>query len=409
MANPQGSMISRLIESFGSLGDDESVEQVKHYEGLVTEELGRVHDVYLVLWDGISNRPEPLVLFNQVEIRSELLHHLKSKRLPALRRQVISLSKLLTERSDLQNKPVSKLKLVLKNLSKLDDTLAKIKFAIACINPTLEAEEVTHDKDFKRLKLFTCRRLATRIYEVTEYVCDLLQTTRRFFTRSGHAFNNQPRKRRKVLKLTDSCSDAIEKTIGFMKASELHHIQEDWRLNKEMMDDSLEKFLEYVNQAAAPSGVESDGPGLSPATKSVMPLIKLSRMFLAQLLKLSSDKENISMVTDLNTKELDLFRTMTVTMAECVKSILYALSEDIGEDHLGVMLLNESIKQLIHAPNLILLMVEHIFVPVVPATDHPSPKIRYKAWFYQWNQLHHLATKHFLEDLGFLPRLPRPW
>ncbi|KAI9608736.1 hypothetical protein H4Q26_004923 [Puccinia striiformis f. sp. tritici PST-130] len=74
MANSQE---SGLVDSFNSLGTDDSPQQIKHYEGLVARELGRVHGAYVNLFAGIVN-PASLAVYNQLDIRQELWDQLQS-------------------------------------------------------------------------------------------------------------------------------------------------------------------------------------------------------------------------------------------------------------------------------------------------------------------------------------------
>ncbi|KAA1068074.1 hypothetical protein PGTUg99_009728 [Puccinia graminis f. sp. tritici] len=434
MANSQESGLSGLIDSFSSLGnDDTSPQQIRHYKVLVTDELERIHDTYFALWYGIVNPPDPLVIFNQVDIRRELLDQLQSKRLPTLRRQINSLSKaLITNPTDPHHnnlKPVPKLKLVLKILSKLDHTMGKIKFAIACIHPELEAAEVRSDKDFKQLKSFICCRLAFKIYEVNGHVCELLQTYRRLVEDSGHLCDDhEAQKRAEVLTMTDECSDAIDKTLKVIAKSELNHIQDEWRLNIESLNETLEIFTEFIHQTTVRleeqrrHPMSRDGPtsrhegnllhphpGMAHARTSVIAAVKLARLFLSQLLKISNDTENFRMVSDLTTRELDIFVTMITTISVSTKSLVYGLSEEIGEDQFNdPVIIHQSITHLLSAPRLIMLMINYIFVPNLShqQADQPSPKILYKAWFCQWNRLYHLAIRVFHGGIEFL--VPQP-
>ncbi|KNE89227.1 hypothetical protein PSTG_17317 [Puccinia striiformis f. sp. tritici PST-78] len=417
--------ISGLVDSFSSLGTQlDSPDQIKHYEGLVTEELERLHDAYLVLWNGISNRPDPLVIFNQVEIRAELFDQLQSKRLPTLQRQLNSLSEaLVSSRSDLQDKPVTKLKLVLKILSKLDVTLGKIKFAIACINPDLEADEVRYDKDFKKLKSFLCRRLALKVYQVTGLVCKLLQTSARYYQRSGHQFNeHQPRRKTKILTMKSNCSKSIDKLIEYMNKTELNHIQYAWRMSLNSVIISLGKFLKFVAQSSTkiedshsipdlePSRPSTKTPppadpsGLSRATIAVITIMKLMRMFFKKMLKISNDKQSFKMVTYLSSRELDTCLTGPHNLAEAIECLVETLSEDPEEDnhYEDVMIINQAIHRLITTPQLVLFMIDYVFEYSFLPDHLNSRKVNYKAWFYQWNQEHHLATRNFLEALRFL-------
>ncbi|KAA1107593.1 hypothetical protein PGT21_018928 [Puccinia graminis f. sp. tritici] len=84
MANSHEHAISSLIDSFSSLGADDCPQQIRHFEVLVAEELGRVYHRYLALWHGIVSPADPLVIFKQVDIRKQLLDQLHSKRLSSL-------------------------------------------------------------------------------------------------------------------------------------------------------------------------------------------------------------------------------------------------------------------------------------------------------------------------------------
>ncbi|KAI9621520.1 hypothetical protein KEM48_007653 [Puccinia striiformis f. sp. tritici PST-130] len=134
--------ISGLVDSFSSLGNEDSPEAIKLYQASVAQELRRLINNYHSVWERIHNRPDPHALFNEVDIRTDLLDALKSKRLPTLKRRLISLSNALESPCDHKSKPLAKLKKVLKILSKLEITLEEIKFAIACIVPDLDPHEV---------------------------------------------------------------------------------------------------------------------------------------------------------------------------------------------------------------------------------------------------------------------------
>jgi hypothetical protein len=388
---------------------------------LVNRELSRINNVYVALWDGIVNRPDPTVLFNQVEFRMELIEQLRTKRLSTLRRQVFALSKTLLTPSDPQNTPVSKLTEVLKILSKLDATLGKIKFAIACINPDLNVLEVRHDHDYKNAKKALCCRLGQMTYETTGYVCELLRTSCRFIEAAGHNFAvDEPEKKNKVLTIAMNCSDAVDMTLGFMELSELKIFQHAWRSHIDSINDALQKFLKFVNPPARDSGPQPEETPLvnedanarperaqpisnQPHTIiSVIAIIKLSRLFYAKLLEMTSDQTNFRIVTDLTSRELDMFTGMTIDVSESIEKLVKALCGEIDGDPIeGILATHDSITKLQSAPKTILFAINHIFPPVTHQGNQTPRKIYYKAWFYRWNNLHQLATRNFNKAFRF--------
>ncbi|KAA1107224.1 hypothetical protein PGT21_006809 [Puccinia graminis f. sp. tritici] len=424
MANSEGDSegrpMSRLISRFSSLGEANAEIQIRYHENLVARELSRVNNVYVTLWDGIVNRPDPMVLFNQVECRTELIEELRTKRFYTLRRQVFALSKTLITPANSQITPVSKLKEILKIISKLDATLGKIKFAIACINPDLNVLEVRHDHDYKNAKKALCCRLGLMTYETTGYVCELLRTSCRFIEDLGHNFAvDAPRKKNEVLTIASNFSDAIDMTLNFMDLSELKIFQHAWRSHIDSMDDALQTFLKFVNRPAPDSAPQLEAhlvnedanarPERAPPISnqphtiiSVIAIIKLSRLFFAKLLEMTSDQTNFSTVTDLTSRELDIFAGMTVEVSESIEKLVKAVCGELEEDPIeNILATHDSITHLQSAPKTILSAINHVFPPVFHQGNQPSRKIYYKAWFYRWNNLHQLATRNFNKAFRF--------
>ncbi|KAH9441121.1 hypothetical protein Pst134EB_029769 [Puccinia striiformis f. sp. tritici] len=418
-----GNTLSGLIDTFSFILGGEDNPQAQHYE-----QLGRVHNAYVVFWDRIHNRPDPLELISQVDIRKELWDQLQSKRLPSLRRQINSLANALASpSSDYQNKPVSKLKLVLKILAKLDTILGKIKFAIACISPDIEPIRVRIDQDFKKLKSFICCRLQSKIYRVNQLVCELLQSTGRFYQKSGHELDRHTKERTSILGIRTVCIEAIDEALEYMNKSELRIVQDEWQVNIESLNQSLEKFTlfssraiqrnqeikrEFIRQQIASmpqifyqteeyylQNLDDDhSQTTSNATRSMISAIKLSRLLMSKLIQISKDKENFKMREDLSSRELDLYMTMSMMLSEGIKVVVYGLTEKDNELHINdPSAITQAIDHLIATPELTITRTSHVFQSI---SDLPFPKIFRKAWFYHWNQLHILATRPFSHGLN---------
>ncbi|OAV87905.1 hypothetical protein PTTG_12679 [Puccinia triticina 1-1 BBBD Race 1] len=379
---------------------DELIARLNHigtkgYQLLVLNELARLNDVYFSLSDGIVNRPDPLVIFNQVEVRTELLEQLRSKRFPSLRRQVIALSNALTSPTDRRNDPASKLERCLKILHKIDPILNKIKFAIACIDPGIDPREVTHDQDFKGAKQSTACRLELITKLVTHNICEWLNFSRLSIESSGHDFAlHHPQKRTELLKLAHSCTGIIDHGLEFLNQSELDSIQAEWRADLAAIDLALNKFLRFIKRPYPPRPSGQTRPQIS-----VIAVIRLARIFYAKLLQMSTDRCHLSMSTRLNSRELDVFAENNNTFSERIEKLVKAIAQEdnYGDRFQDFMTIKQSIIDLQNAPQKIFSMIDHIFIPVARQTDRPSPKIYYKAWFYQFNSAYQLANKHLQE------------
>ncbi|KAI9621909.1 hypothetical protein KEM48_007517 [Puccinia striiformis f. sp. tritici PST-130] len=326
MLDTRESAISGLVDSFSSLGNEHSPKDLKLYQNSVAQELRRLITNYRCIWDGIRNRPDPLTLFNKVNTRTELLDALKSKSLPTLRSQVISLYNALENPCDHQSKPRKKLKKVMKILSNLETTLEEIKFATACIIPDLDPHELSK--------------------------------------RDGNPIDK--------------------------------------------INNSLKQFLEFIHQQdrltkeqSISVGQEVGDQSLSKGTISAIATLKLTRLFLAKLLKLSTDKENFSMVTNLSSRELNSFARVTTTLSISIEKVVNAICGSVDNEMNDALLIQKSASNILAAPKLLFNMIEYVFVPVVHQVDQPSPKIYYRAWFYQWNSVHHSIALSFGDALGF--------
>ncbi|KAI7934005.1 hypothetical protein MJO28_017338 [Puccinia striiformis f. sp. tritici] len=410
MAEIQKSEMAGSADSSNTLGNEDSPEQIKHYEDLVADELGRVHDTYLVLWEGILNRPDPLVIFNQVDLRNDLTNQIKSKRLLTLKRQVQSFSNALITQTT-SEKPVPKLKRVLKIVAKLDVTLGKIKFAIACINPGLDPSEVRHDHEYKNVKQAMSCRLALTTYVVSGLVCDLLANSRRLIQESGHLFNTFHTKRTELLSIAENCSDGIEVALIFMNKSELNLIQDALETNIDKIDRSLVQFLIFLHSQPPLSEEERILIGrdpsiredsLSKSTVSIMVILKLSRLLLSKIFKLSTDKQNFQMISNLSSREFDLFINLITNYSETIQRFVNLLTGNVEEDQFDdVSIMQKSLAYTATISQVILDMVEHIFVPHNLTIDQASFKLYYKAAFYQWNSAHQAVTCMFSRALGY--------
>ncbi|WAQ83366.1 hypothetical protein PtA15_3A736 [Puccinia triticina] len=414
MANAQDTELSGLLGYMCSLGGEHgSPGQIKFFEQVINNEVTRIGDKYYRLSDRIVNRPDPLALFNQLEIRMELINQLQSKHFPSLKRQVISLSNALIgvlSSPDFKDKPFSKIKQGLKVLAKLDVTMDKIKFAIACIDPDLDPQEVKHDQDFKKAKLVTCNRLGAIVNVVTGAVVDLLRSMELAGPVDHPVMSDYPLMRTEMLAIARSCSASIDTALELMNMSELRFIRDGWELQINSMDDSLKKYITFVNRPA-PRKNRSNRNNPSniarlnnhPRTKaSVVAVIKLTRLFLAKLEKMSADKKNFSMVSNLSSRELDMFSEIATKISESIVKLVKALSGNSDANRFqDILAVHDSITQLQSAPKTILFMCNHIFLPVVHQADQPSHKMYYKAWFYHWNRLHQLATRNSLKAFKF--------
>ncbi|WAR60997.1 hypothetical protein PtB15_13B248 [Puccinia triticina] len=394
--------MSGLINSFELLQSEDQKEEAQNYEGQVMKEIVRINNEYHSIWDRINYGQEPLAIFNEIAIRTQLLAKLQSKSLPSLRRHVLALSRiLLLRRSDppLDNQPmplVYKWKLMLKVLLKLESTLRDVKFAIACISPALDSKEMRDDKDFKQLKFFRSSRLALRTYAATGKVGAFLQNSYRFIYESGQHCYEDSSRRHEIETMAIACSESINWTLIYISKSEVNVFQDAWEGAIESISDSLGNARPVNDTSDTPP--QADHIRLSHTPLSIISVIKLSRIFVAKLLKISTDKENLTMVSDLSSREIDMFGRTTQAISESIARLVDALRAANPDDQVDDSeIMTKSISDLLGAPRVILLLLQHIFRPVHP--DRLWYKIHLKAWFYQWNKLHRLATQQFLDDI----------
>ncbi|KAI9620144.1 hypothetical protein KEM48_008261 [Puccinia striiformis f. sp. tritici PST-130] len=155
MVESNAKSIDGLIESFKSLkttgkGKDDLEKQkrlvTKAFDSLM-HKCQRAHP-----GPSSSTHDENMVcLFEQIELRNQLLKRLQSGLLPSLRHRVTAFS-LTLDPKDFQKKDGNigdKLKSVLDILSELEDSLDQIHESISIIDPILKPSLVDNDQDLK--------------------------------------------------------------------------------------------------------------------------------------------------------------------------------------------------------------------------------------------------------------------
>ncbi|KAI9621519.1 hypothetical protein KEM48_007652 [Puccinia striiformis f. sp. tritici PST-130] len=93
------------------------------------------------------------------------------------------------------------------------------------------------------------------------------------------------------------------------------------------------------------------------------------------------------MVTNLSSRELNILPRVTMSLSESIEKLVNSLCGNFDNELDDVLVIQNSIGNIIGAPKILFEMIEYVFVPVVHQVDQPSPKIYYQAYSINGTQL----------------------
>ncbi|KAA1087894.1 hypothetical protein PGTUg99_022609 [Puccinia graminis f. sp. tritici] len=432
MVVPQETSIASLANSFKSLQPSEKGQDMEKQKCLVVQAFrSLIAKCPLICLEPFSSSHEENLpgLFEQIELRAELLKRLQSGLLPSLRHRITALS-LSLDPCDLRKNATGQLKQVLEILGELEQTLDQIKASVASIAPVLRPSLVSNDGHLKNLKAFRCVRVRLKVNDLAMLVSELFQTCVRFTENLTYSSSNEPRGRAEVLSLTSLSWNLIDTTIEWFDRSEFSLLQDQWQSEVGLVDDALDELTKLINHTgpegesdSAANSSDEDGDhdhddddddddmsfGANDSrpsehviqlAKSAVPIIKLSRLFLNKLSKTTTQKEPFGLVTEMSSSQLESLLASTGSISRIVDEIVCTLSDADDDDHaLATEDLIQSGNNLSEAFREIQLVLDRYLIPLISEEDSSSSsKVNIKTWFSEWNKQFLLATQNYIPN-----------
>ncbi|KAA1065588.1 hypothetical protein PGT21_004249 [Puccinia graminis f. sp. tritici] len=351
------------------------------------------------------------VSIDQAHLKKGLLVQLQSSLVPQLQQQIFTTLQL-TNPYDLTKDPGLQFKCILEVQAELNPILDQIFSAtdVLCPGPLPSPSIRTNDQYLKELKPFRIRALydhltgcfLKQIFKVCNDSYDLIQQLK-LSTKKYEGEVDLASARYYLNAEGDYCLQLIERAINCLEGSEFDVVQVDWRYNQSVINGHLRELLRRINPTT-PLDEQNSMPGpqtlsepVVNLTKSVLPVIKLCRLFFNKLSERGMNRKRLPLFTTMCSYQLNLISRLAGDIAgklDRILSILRAADTTLNENI--IRSLTKTVKALeTHFETPFLLILLH-FLPIIPDTVGNPVQNYFKEWFAIWNTQFTLAIKNLL-------------
>jgi hypothetical protein len=284
---------------------------------------------------------------------------------------------------------------------------------VLCPEPLPSPSIRTNDQYSKELKPFRINALydvlteffLKQIYEVLNDSYDLIQQLK-LSTKTYEGEVDLASARYCLNQERYCCLQNIESAINCLEGSEFDIVQVDWQYEKDVINGQLQELLRRINPTTSlkeqnnPSGAQPLSEPVVNLTKSVLPVIKLCRLFFNKLSERGMNRKRLPLFTTMCSYQLDLVRRLAEDIEGKIDRILIFLRapNTIVDEYTNASL-TKTVKALeTHFETPLLLILLH-FVPIIPDTAGNPVQNYFKEWFAIWNTQFTLAIKNLLDAI----------
>ncbi|PLW17577.1 hypothetical protein PCANC_13769 [Puccinia coronata f. sp. avenae] len=328
--------------------------------------------------------------------KKERWNRLHSVLLPLLDRQITNLSELLHP-SDLQQESASKFELLLGIQCDLEDTINQVRSAQDTLFLVPVRAFPTHfnnDQHLHELKPFRLRGLEESleslyaslyaVFERSTHMTKRLMVSSPTPNADGPSSPIISRLERKVLiGLLSSSRDAIKLAIEwiFSLLTNLSHNKE----RNHQSHEAIEKTS--VNLLSEP---------VLQVVKSLIPVIKLSRLFYKKSTQRAVNGSRRPFVTEIDSRRLDCLSGTASSVRFILQKLLQML-KDNNPDVLDGPLMVKEVNRIQICLEEALFSVMLYFVPLILETQGFPDQKHYNSWFIVWFSQLNLAVQNFID------------
>ncbi|PLW04440.1 hypothetical protein PCASD_26376 [Puccinia coronata f. sp. avenae] len=363
-----------------------------------------------------------------IDQKKELLTRLHSFLLPLLERQITNLLDLL-DPFDLQEETASKFQLILDIQSALEDTMGELQSLLYTFCPELVRRPRSHymnDQHLKELKKLQLKGLdqyfrrndlhfhLSAVFAQSNLIIQELRLSS-IPSCSSPSLPSIPRARKFLIDHTSSSRKMIQSMIDWLAASELQHIQDLWLNEVSSIDRALVDCLVLINSSDTeehnnqtsesviePSAVNPRIKPVIQVAKSLIPVIKLSRMFLKKLSERAMNASRLPSFTEMDSDQLDRLSGTATQVRLSLDHILRTLKSTERRNHDGFTVMSYATAIQRDLQDALLHVVLH-FVPRIPETQGFHGQNHYRTWFIVWLTQFKLAIQNLIDVTEVLP------
>ncbi|POW17436.1 hypothetical protein PSHT_06438 [Puccinia striiformis] len=328
---------------------------------------------------------------------------LQSSLLPSLQDQITHLSKIM-ERSDLLKDKGTKLDQISQIQSELDQILYQIVSLVAVVRRrTLFSPAETNDRHLKELKGFRAQGLESRAESLISSLCQVFRTcfalmeslklTSQEYTRYSRIYQD------KVMLTLHSTRavEEIERVITWLNGNEFYNIREDWEDNVPEIDHIIRQVIEVINptnDSDDEDGSEIENPSgpTIQVLQSMIPVIKLSRLFFKKLLRSGMKETPLQSFTDMSSHQINILCDSARSALCNLDTICEYLKDNEVEDE-GIEHIFKLINEISSDFDTTMLLVVLYVAPLIPQVNNPPSPNPLTTWLVDWNHLFLIAIQ----------------
>ncbi|KAH9467090.1 hypothetical protein Pst134EB_002118 [Puccinia striiformis f. sp. tritici] len=327
-----------------------------------------------------------------------LLDRLQSSLIPLLRQQVIRIS-LSPDPADSLEQTSKKLKLIIAVQPGLDHTLGQIRYAVNTLRVnSSDSSNRTNDQHLQDLKCFRLEGLYM-LFEtkLLPDIRDLLNHASVIFRRLKQ--NKQFSAKRTELEVTHNrktgCVDSALKTIDAMirwpERSDLDLVQHDWPGT--WTSDHIAHLYDLINSRTRSKKSKKYlsstplGQTVIQLAKSLIPVVKLSRIFINKLTKRGINTKRLPFYTEMCSDQMKSLSELPGDVNHELNTMMtdLRLATSVGGTaRLSFQLLQTVLKLEKRLQSSVDLLLERV-VPLIPDTDGFPTQNYLKNWFGTWS------------------------
>ncbi|KAI7936333.1 hypothetical protein MJO29_015636 [Puccinia striiformis f. sp. tritici] len=367
--------------------------------------------------------PYPMILevisSETIESKKQNRNPLRYQILPLLQHQITSLS-LSLEPARLWKEPVSTFELILGLQSQFNQFLDLLQSALESLCAVIYSSDSgrTNDHDLKELKYYRGEGLHTLItHRMLRTLIVLFKESQNLIKQMTFEADDPPPlielNRKSIIEHTSATSEGIQSTIEWLDGSELDLVQWDWPRELYIIDEQLVQFTKHIsgdmlllNEGAPTATNNSTVEGYMALAKSILPIIKLSRLFLKKLSRRGMNKEQLPLFTRMRSDQLGTLARLAETIRQDFEGFVWVFKDPrtiAGATRGDTTRAKHSIVETNgildgHFTSALLLMTMYL-IPLIPDdTERLTIQTHYKTWFADW-YVHFRLALHNLEDV----------
>ncbi|KAA1105982.1 hypothetical protein PGT21_025512 [Puccinia graminis f. sp. tritici] len=395
-------------------------EQLGHQGDLVIQGFRSL----VIQWDSYSvwlpgrTSIEERAGMSSVMSKEDLLSSLQSSILLILQRQILSLSLALMP-SHLQKEPGKNLKLLLQSQSALDHSLRQIECIIDILCPQhLGIPNRTDDQHLKALKSFRLYGLKSKFSKLlSQELLNIFRKAPELIQQLNLSTDQNPINQtddptchpsgfsaeRTLISLAEHTLPALdmaESMVDWLKGSDLDLAQEYWNFKLVTLDELVRLCKEMCvvmgNEKSAGNQLVRE-PVIRLA-RLVIPIIKLSRLFLYKLSRRGINQRRLCLLySEMSSDQIESLSQAAGNITRDLLQLLILFTRaDTAYGAVSSQQFTEKAQTLKDSfENPLLLSILYI-LPLIPETDGSPTQDSYRDWLVTWNTLRILAIHNFI-------------